>query len=109
MIKELVLFGVTGDLAKQKLIPALFNLHRTGKISRKSSFIGFGRKKFTKVDFQNFVEDVVMKYKVASKQNDISASAIRDYVSQWTYIESELDDISGYKRLNSVLNNETVI
>lgn len=109
MIKELVLFGVTGDLAKQKLIPALFNLHRTGKISRKSSFIGFGRKKFSKLDFQNFIEEVVTKYKEDSKQTDISASAIRDYVSQWTYIESELDDISGYKRLDSVLNNETVI
>ncbi|MDQ5912355.1 MAG: glucose-6-phosphate 1-dehydrogenase [Patescibacteria group bacterium] len=109
MIKELVLFGVTGDLAKQKLIPALFNLHRTGKISRKSSFVGFGRKKFTKVDFQNFIEEVVTKYKEASEERDISASAIRDYVSQWTYIESELDDVSGYKKLESVLNNETVI
>lgn len=109
MIKELVLFGVTGDLAKQKLIPALFNLHRSGKISRKSSFVGFGRKKFSKVDFQNFVEEVVIKYKEASGQTDISTSAIRDYVSQWTYVESELDDVSGYKKLNSVLNNETVI
>lgn len=109
MIKELVLFGVTGDLAKQKLIPALFNLYRSGKISKKSSFIGFGRKKFSKIDFQNFIEEVVMNYKVASGQNDISTSAIRDYVSQWTYIESEIDDISGYKKMNSVLNTETVI
>jgi glucose-6-phosphate 1-dehydrogenase len=109
MNKELVLFGVTGDLAKQKLIPALFNLYRSGIISRKSSFIGFGRKKFSKVDFQNFVEEVVLKYATVSGYKDIDTSIIRDYSSQWSYVESELDDSKGYKKLASLLTDQTVV
>lgn len=101
-MKELVLFGVTGDLAKQKLIPALFNLYKTGKIDRKTSFIGFGRKQFSKSDFQNFIDDVVHA-KSKSKM-------IREFSAQWSYVESELNSIQGYVKLAGMLvTNETIV
>jgi glucose-6-phosphate 1-dehydrogenase len=126
-MNELVLFGITGDLAKQKLIPALYNLYRTGKIDKKTCFIGFGRKKFSKVDFQNFIEQVigdknllikdaqknVQKIKNAS-ESAISTAAtnsgnIREFSSQWSYIESELDNPSGYKKLASALMTDRTL
>lgn len=108
MIKELVLFGVTGDLAKQKLIPALFNLYRNGKVSKKSSFVGFGRKKFTKVNFQNFIEELILKYVEISELQDVEMSSVRDYASQWSYIESELDSLDGYTKLNTLSTNAVI-
>lgn len=104
MIQELVLFGVTGDLARQKLIPALFNLYRAGGMSKKSSFVGFGRKKFSKIDFQNFIEDTLLKNKNVNAANAAAGiAAIRDFSAQWTYVESELGDTAGYRKLASIL------
>ncbi|MCF7865132.1 MAG: hypothetical protein K9M11_01315 [Candidatus Pacebacteria bacterium] len=127
-MNELVLFGVTGDLAKLKLIPALYNLYSTRKIDKKSSFIGFGRRNFSKIEFQAFIEDVLVSYfskiesvskkhksaKKNSTSDDESYTAhknqIRNFSAQWSYVESELDDISGYKKLASLLEaSNTVI
>lgn len=124
-MNELVLFGVTGDLAKMKLIPALYNLYSTRKIDKKSSFIGFGRKNFSKVEFQTFIEEVLIAHfskKVSSvravarsvtgagtgpsddKVAKIATNDIRNFSAQWSYVESELDNAAGYKKLAGLLN-----
>ncbi len=104
-MNELVLFGVTGDLAKQKLIPSLYRLYESGMINKKSSFIGFGRKKFTKVEFQNFIEEVLVAH-FLKKMDSAIRSQIRNFSAQWSYVESELDDISGYTKLASLLTSK---
>jgi glucose-6-phosphate 1-dehydrogenase len=132
-MNELVLFGVTGDLAKQKLIPSLYNLYSTGKIDKKSSFIGFGRKNFSKTEFQTFIEEVLVAYfskipkksasmvrgrGASSKISGVSPSPvlnaapslvsndIRNFSAQWSYVESELNDIAGYKKLAALLRTD---
>jgi glucose-6-phosphate 1-dehydrogenase len=40
-----VILGVTGDLARRKLIPAMFHLASHGKLHRKSIILGVGRRK----------------------------------------------------------------
>lgn len=129
-MNELVLFGVTGDLAKQKLIPALYNLYNTGKIDKKSSFIGFGRKNFSKIEFQAFIEDVLLihfakknsfkdgktisqKSKViehlSNNEQSEYKNQIRNFSAQWSYVESELSDINGYKKLAALLETQKTI
>lgn len=44
----IVIFGVTGDLSKRKLLPALFNLLHDGKLHPKTQIIGVTRQKVTK-------------------------------------------------------------
>lgn len=41
-----VIFGATGDLAKRKLIPALYKLHQAGKLDPQTRIIAIGRKDF---------------------------------------------------------------
>jgi glucose-6-phosphate 1-dehydrogenase len=38
-----VIFGVTGDLAKRKILPALYELHRHGITDRGCIILGVGR------------------------------------------------------------------
>ncbi len=38
-----VIFGITGDLAARKLLPALFQLHRQGALDPSSLIVGYGR------------------------------------------------------------------
>ncbi len=40
----LVIFGVTGDLARRKLLPALYELHRVNRLPGKLVLIGFARR-----------------------------------------------------------------
>ena len=39
----IVIFGGAGDLAKRKLVPALFDLHRFGHLARETVIVGNGR------------------------------------------------------------------
>ncbi len=47
-----VLFGATGDLAKRKIYPALYNLYRDQKLPKQISVIGLGRRQVPHEDFQ---------------------------------------------------------
>lgn len=52
-----VLFGATGDLAKRKIYPALFNLYLNRKLPKSFSVMGVGREEFSDVEFQSRVID----------------------------------------------------
>jgi glucose-6-phosphate 1-dehydrogenase len=52
-----VLFGATGDLAKRKIYPALYNLFKDGKLSGPLSVIGLGRRELSNETFQHQVLD----------------------------------------------------
>lgn len=52
-----VLFGATGDLAKRKIFPALYNLFADGKLSGPLSVIGLGRRELSNEKFQSQVLD----------------------------------------------------
>ncbi|AIQ47697.1 glucose-6-phosphate dehydrogenase [Paenibacillus sp. FSL R7-0273] len=52
-----VLFGATGDLAKRKIYPALYNLFADGKLSGPLSVIGLGRRELSNETFQAQVLD----------------------------------------------------
>lgn len=52
-----VLFGATGDLAVNKLYPALYSLFKQGSLGEKFYIIGFSRREMSDQDFKNFVQD----------------------------------------------------
>ena len=47
MPHTLVIFGASGDLTQRKLIPALYQLHRKGRLKEELRIVGFSRSKFT--------------------------------------------------------------
>lgn len=52
----LVILGATGELSRQRLIPALFHLHEHGLLPRKFSVAGFARSVFSHQEFRNRVK-----------------------------------------------------
>ena len=57
-----VLFGATGDLAKRKIFPALYNLYLDQKLPQSISIIGLGRREMSDKEFQNYVEQSVRTF-----------------------------------------------
>jgi glucose-6-phosphate 1-dehydrogenase len=55
----LVMFGVTGDLAQKKLLPAIYDLANRGLLPPGFSLVGFARRDWTDQDFANLTYDAV--------------------------------------------------
>jgi len=55
----LVLFGVTGDLATKKIMPAIYDLANRGLLPPGFSLVGFARRDWADEDFRKIVHDAV--------------------------------------------------
>ena len=58
----LVLFGVTGDLARKKLMPAVYDLANRGLLPPGFALVGFARRDFSNQDFAQIVHDSVKEH-----------------------------------------------
>ncbi|GHH71479.1 glucose-6-phosphate 1-dehydrogenase [Streptosporangium violaceochromogenes] len=58
----LVLFGVTGDLARKKLLPAIYDLANRGLLPPGFSLVGFARRDWQDQDFAQLAHDAVKEY-----------------------------------------------
>lgn len=96
----LVLFGATGDLAKKKLFPALYDLEELGQLGM--PVIGVASSKWTQDDFRNNVESAIRARKpdadeeVLSKLRDEVKLIVGDYNNPDTFKELA-EAIKGYK------------
>ncbi len=84
---NIVLLGVTGDLAKKKLIPSLARI----SLYKKVKIFGFGRKKMSQKEFGAYLEMYARE----------AGYSFRDSLEGFScvYVQSELDDLEGYKKL----------
>jgi glucose-6-phosphate 1-dehydrogenase len=58
----LVMFGVTGDLARKKLIPAIYDLANRGLLPPGFSLVGFARRDWENEDFAQLTYDAVKQH-----------------------------------------------
>jgi glucose-6-phosphate 1-dehydrogenase len=58
----LVMFGVTGDLARKKLMPAIYDLANRGLLPPGFSFVGFARRDWADEDFAQVTYQAVKEY-----------------------------------------------
>src|SRR6476620_9866352 len=59
---SLVLFGVTGDLARKKLMPAVYDLANRGLLPPSFALVGFARREWDKEDFAAAVQASVQAH-----------------------------------------------
>ncbi|AKE41277.1 glucose-6-phosphate 1-dehydrogenase [Corynebacterium kutscheri] len=57
----MVIFGVTGDLARKKLLPAIYDLANRGLLPAGFALVGYGRRDWSKKDFEEYVLTSVKK------------------------------------------------
>lgn len=58
----LVIFGVTGDLSRKKLMPAVYDLANRGLLPPGFALVGFARRDWEDQDFAQVVHDAVKEY-----------------------------------------------
>lgn len=84
-----VLFGATGDLARRKLFPALFELRRRGLLGTDFAVIGSGRHSpGSDDDFRKTVADAVRS---AAGEKAVDAE-VRDFVERVSFVPASAED-----------------
>ena len=67
----LVLFGVTGDLASKKLLPAIYDLANRGLLPPGFSLVGFARRNWADEDFAQLTHDAVKAHARTPFREDV--------------------------------------
>ena len=67
----LVIFGVTGDLARKKLMPAVYDLAHRGLLPPGFSLTGFARREWADQDFAKVVHDSVKEHNRTGWQEEV--------------------------------------
>ena len=67
----LVLFGVTGDLASKKLLPAIYDLANRGLLPPGFSLVGFARRDWADADFVHITHDAVKAHARTPFREDV--------------------------------------
>lgn len=95
----LVILGVTGDLAKKKIIPSLYHLWQKERLPDMFAVVGFSRKNLEDKDFQSYSAGIVREYigKEAAK-NDVEA-----FTKHLRYQQGVFENTEDYEKLASKL------
>ncbi|MBI4928873.1 MAG: glucose-6-phosphate dehydrogenase, partial [Anaerolineae bacterium] len=95
-----VIFGVTGDLTHRKLLPALYELQREGRLTVPVHIIGFARREWDDGIMRESLREAVHEY-ARNKPSD--EGLLDQLLSRAHYVRSSFDDADGYHRLNQKL------
>ncbi|QNE46820.1 glucose-6-phosphate dehydrogenase [Glaciihabitans sp. INWT7] len=95
----LIIFGVTGDLARKKLMPAVYDLANRGLLPPGFALVGFARRDWVDQDFAQVVHDAVEQYARTPFDEDVwkqLAEGIR-------FVQGEFDDDKAFAELKNTL------
>ena len=92
-----VLFGATGDLAKRKIFPSLYNLFLDKKMPKSFTIIGIGRRDWSDEYFQSHVEKSLETF--SRKWEGEDKEQLKHFLSAFRYKALDVTDIEGYKKL----------
>src|SRR5438094_9705100 len=97
----LVIFGGSGDLARRKLIPAVYNLVLDGVLPPNYAILGNARKPLSDTDFRQIAREGIVKY---SRQK-ISEKVWPDFERRLFYVSGSIEDPKAYKDLRTRLEH----
>ncbi|MFJ7749518.1 glucose-6-phosphate dehydrogenase [Arthrobacter sp. NPDC097144] len=96
---SLVIFGVTGDLARKKLIPAVYDLANRGLLPPSFSLVGFGRRPWSNEEFAAQVKESVQ----ANARTDFNENVWRQLAEGIRFVEGGFDSDEAFAKLKETL------
>jgi len=90
-----VIFGITGDLAARKLLPALLSLYSKKMLPPRFAIIGFSRRPFGKQEFRELIRNRLNIRSGQFKEEDI-----KHFLDHISYEQGQFDEAAAYRRLS---------
>ncbi|MDX6689905.1 MAG: glucose-6-phosphate 1-dehydrogenase [Solirubrobacteraceae bacterium] len=95
----LVIFGATGDLARRKLLPALYNLAHEGALPERFGLVGNARSEMTDDEFRQMAIDSVREFSRRTPDEKVLAKLFEDV----RYVSGSFDDDAVYNQIKTSL------
>ncbi|HEX8084828.1 MAG TPA: glucose-6-phosphate dehydrogenase [Solirubrobacteraceae bacterium] len=95
----LVIFGATGDLARRKLLPAVYNLAHEGALPERFQLVGASRGELSDADFRQQAVESIKRFSRRAPDEEV----LNRMVEGIRYVVAPFDDPGGYERLDAVL------
>ena len=95
----LILFGVTGDLARKKIMPAIYDLANRGLLPPGFGLVGFARRQWDDEDFAQEVHDAVREYARTPFREEVWAQLSEGI----RFVEGDIADPEAYRELRRVV------
>ncbi len=91
----MVMFGVTGDLARKKLMPAIYDLANRGLLPPGFALTGFARRDWAEQDFGKIVYDSVRQHARTPFREQVWAQLAEGF----RFVPGEFDDDEAFDQL----------
>ena len=96
----LVIFGATGDLARRKLLPALYNLAHDGALPERFYLVGVSRKEKDHEDYRRECEEAIDRFSRRKPDPEVLKALLENV----RYVPGTFDEDSVYATLGGQLD-----
>jgi glucose-6-phosphate 1-dehydrogenase len=96
----IVIFGATGSLTSSKLIPALFSLHRKGRLPAGTRILGVGRRALGDDAFRDHLEQVLRE-----RGDAYDPAQWREFARRVRFVSGDLSEPGGLQEVRKVLDD----
>ncbi|MBC8506921.1 MAG: glucose-6-phosphate dehydrogenase [Anaerolineales bacterium] len=95
----IVIFGASGDLTQRKLIPALYNLYRKGRLDQELQIVGFARRPYDDQIFRDQMREGLLTF----SENTFDAKLWGEFAPKITYFQGNLTEADDFIKLKEYL------
>jgi glucose-6-phosphate 1-dehydrogenase len=95
----LIIFGVTGDLSRKKLMPAVYDLANRGLLPPGFALTGFARRDWSDEDFAKVVHDAVKEH----ARTPFREATWRQLAEGIRFVEGSFDDDAAFRTLRETV------
>ncbi|MFW0794626.1 glucose-6-phosphate dehydrogenase [Gordonia sp. CPCC 205515] len=96
---SLIIFGVTGDLARKKLMPAVYDLANRGLLPPSFALVGFARRDWDDDDFAKIVHDAVRDHARTGFREEVWERLAEGF----RFVQGSFNDDAAFDRLADTL------
>lgn len=97
---SIIIFGASGDLTWRKLVPALFNNYKKGRLSNCAQIIGFARRPIPEEEFRLHLRDGVQQFSAST----FDENNWNGFCGMLHYFQGNLDQEGDFVRLAEYLS-----
>jgi glucose-6-phosphate 1-dehydrogenase len=96
-----VIFGVTGDLARKKVMPAIYDLANRGLLPPGFSLVGFARRDWAHEDFAKIVHDAVLEHARTPFREEVW----KQLAAGFRFVPGDFSDDAAFERLRETIED----
>ena len=102
---DLVVFGGTGDLARRKILPALYQRFCAGQVPDDAQIIGAARSDLNDDGYRKLAADALVEF---GKADDPGAADVHAFLARLRYVQLDARGDAGWPELRDLLPEDRV-